>query len=47
MGNAFWELFCMERGIQPNGELQQLMADAGKPTDDNFSVTGSGKHVPR
>ena len=49
MGNACWELYCMEHGIQPDGQLP--IGDAGKPTDDSFSTffseTGSGKHVPR
>ena len=46
MGNACWELYCMEHGIQPDG---MLAADGGG--DDSFSTffseTGSGKHVPR
>merc|ERR1712051_268304 len=49
MGNACWELYCMEHGIQPDGQLP--VAEAGKPQDDSFSTffseTGSGKHVPR
>ena len=49
MGNACWELYCMEHGIQPDGQLPA--AAAGKPSDDSFSTffseTGSGKHVPR
>ena len=49
MGNACWELYCMEHGIQPDG---QLPAAAGQPAADDsfstfFSETGSGKHVPR
>ena len=48
MGNAAWELFCLEHGIHPDGTM---------PSDDNalnddsfntfFSETGAGKHVPR
>jgi tubulin alpha len=49
MGNACWELYCMEHGIQPDGQLPA--ASAGAPADDSFSTffseTGSGKHVPR
>merc|ERR1712212_722314 len=49
MGNACWELYCMEHGIQPDGQLPAV--EAGKPQDDSFSTffseTGSGKHVPR
>ena len=47
MGNACWELYCLEHGISPDGTM---------PTDDNdlnddsfntfFSETGA-KHVPR
>ena len=49
MGNACWELYCMEHGIQPDCRLP--VGDATKPTDDSFSTffsdTGFGKHVPR
>eukprot|EP00095_Tigriopus_kingsejongensis_P006234 maker-scaffold301_size216225-snap-gene-1.19 protein:Tk06234 transcript:maker-scaffold301_size216225-snap-gene-1.19-mRNA-1 annotation:"protein tba-9" len=49
IGNACWELYCLEHGIQPDGTI---------PNDDDigieddsfntfFSETGSGKHVPR
>ena len=49
MGSACWELYCLEHGIQPDGQM---------PTDDStgiaddsfntfFSETGAGKHVPR
>merc|ERR1711962_1552941 len=43
------ELYCMEHGIQPDGQIPAVEAD--KPQDDSFSTffseTGSGKHVPR
>ena len=49
LGNACWELYCLEHGIQPDGCMP-----TEKPTgkiDDSFSTffaeTGSGKHVPR
>ncbi len=49
LGNACWELYCLEHGIQPDGRMP-----SDKPTDkidDSFSTffaeTGSGKHVPR
>merc|ERR1712226_242017 len=46
MGNACWELYCLEHGIAPDG----FMA-VNWPTDDSFntffSETGAGKHVPR
>merc|ERR1719233_1932535 len=48
MGNACWELYCLEHGIQPDGMLPSDKATAG---DDSFSTffseTGAGKHVPR
>merc|ERR1712142_593950 len=48
MGNACWELYCLEHGIQPDGQLPSDKATAG---DDSFSTffseTGAGKHVPR
>jgi len=49
MGNACWELYCMEHGIQPDGMLYPDKEVA--QTDDSFSTffaqTGAGKHVPR
>merc|ERR1712227_452632 len=49
MGNACWELYCLEHGIQPDGQLPA--AETGKLQDDSFntffSETGAGKHVPR
>ena len=48
MGNACWELYCLEHGIQPDG---QMPSDTNAANDDSFntffSETGSGKHVPR
>ncbi|XP_043192757.1 tubulin alpha-1C chain-like [Amphibalanus amphitrite] len=48
MGNACWELYCLEHGIQPDG---QMPSDTNTANDDSFntffSETGSGKHVPR
>ena len=49
-GNACWELYCMEHGIQPDGQLPSDK-QAGSGGDDSFSTffseTGAGKHVPR
>ncbi|XP_031661423.1 tubulin alpha chain-like [Oncorhynchus kisutch] len=49
MGNTCWELYCLEHGIQPDGQMP-----SDKPTgnlDDSFttffSATGTGKYVPR
>ncbi|KAJ8888065.1 hypothetical protein PR048_007551 [Dryococelus australis] len=48
IGNACWELYCLEHGIQPDG---QMPSDKSLGSDDSFntffSETGSGKHVPR
>ena len=46
VGNACWELYCLEHGIQPDG---RVLADGS--ADDAFSTffseTGAGKYVPR
>ncbi|KYO38830.1 tubulin alpha-1C chain-like [Alligator mississippiensis] len=49
MGNACWELYCLEHGIQPDGTIP---TDKVKEQHDSsfgtfFSDTGSGKYVPR
>ncbi|XP_013916933.1 PREDICTED: tubulin alpha-8 chain-like [Thamnophis sirtalis] len=49
IGNACWELFCLEHGIQPDGTFQ---AEPNKFNNDDsfttfFSETRTGKHVPR
>merc|ERR1712216_486139 len=48
-GNSCWELYCLEHGIQPDG---QMPSDASIGAEDDsfntfFSETGAGKHVPR
>lgn len=49
IGNACWELYCLEHGIQPDGQMPSDKS-YGK-SDDSFNTffaeTGSGKHVPR
>jgi len=49
MGNACWELYCLEHGIHPDGsipaEYQEDAADDSFTTF--FSETGSGKYIPR
>jgi len=49
MGNACWELFCLEHGIQPDGLLPSDIIANGH--DNSFSTffneRGSGKYVPR
>ncbi|XP_013857828.1 tubulin alpha chain [Austrofundulus limnaeus] len=49
IGNACWELYCLEHGIQPDGLMP---ADAHlRGGDDSFntffSETGDGRHFPR
>jgi hypothetical protein len=49
IGTAWWELFCFEHGILPNGEMP-LDKSIGSGTDAFnavFSETETGKHVPR
>ncbi|CAG0921302.1 unnamed protein product [Notodromas monacha] len=49
MGNACWELYCMEHGIQPDGMMPNDET-VGQDIDSYstfFDETGSGKHVPR
>jgi len=49
IGNACWELYCLEHGIQPDG-MMATDKTAGSGDDSFctfFNETGSGKHVPR
>ncbi|XP_002159234.1 tubulin alpha chain isoform X1 [Hydra vulgaris] len=47
IGNACWELYCLEHKISPDGR----MINEEESEDDSFSTffqdTGAGKHVPR
>ncbi|XP_048822971.1 tubulin alpha-4 chain [Lagopus muta] len=49
IGNACWELFCLEHGIQPDGTFKDQHNQLNN--DDSFTTffneTVSGKHVPR
>jgi hypothetical protein len=49
IGNACWELFCLEHGIQPDGQMPSDKTVGG--SDDSFNTffteTGAGKYVPR
>ena len=51
LGNACWELFCLEHGIQPNGQKPSSGGDDNYSDDDSFGTffteTGAGKYVPR
>ena len=45
IGNSCWELWCLEHGILPDGETQNV--DGNEACDTFFCVSGSGKRVPR
>jgi len=49
MGNACWELYCLEHGIQPDGQVpaDQTLSSGDDSFNTFFSETGAGKHVPR
>jgi tubulin alpha len=46
LGNACWELFCLEHNIGPDGQALQGEEFDGS-SDTFFSETGAGKLVPR
>lgn len=49
IGNACWELYCLEHGIQPDGQMPSNKTLGGGDDSFNtfFNETGAGKHVPR
>ncbi|KAJ7428810.1 tubulin alpha-3 chain-like protein [Willisornis vidua] len=56
MGNACWELYCLEHGIQADGTIPgSKQGKSLEPSSDQvdssfetfFCETASGKHVPR
>ena len=49
IGNGCWELYCLEHGIQPDGQMPSDKTIGGGDDSFNtfFSETGAGKHVPR
>ena len=49
IGNACWELYCLEHAIQPDGMMPSDKTIGGGDDSFNtfFSETGAGKHVPR
>jgi hypothetical protein len=47
MGNACWELYCLEHGIQPDGMFPSDKVGPDDSFSTFFSETGGGKHVPR
>ncbi|KAM6165220.1 tubulin alpha-1D chain-like [Erethizon dorsatum] len=49
MGNACWELYCLEHHIQPGGTMlsTKTLGSRDDSFDTFFTETDSGKHVPR
>ncbi|KAB1257340.1 Tubulin alpha chain [Camelus dromedarius] len=49
ISNACWEVYCMEHGIHPNGQMPSDKTIMGGVMSfyTIFSETGTGKHVPR
>lgn len=49
VANSCWELFCLEHGINPDGELNDEKKDAESKDcfSTFFSETSKGKHIPR
>ena len=49
IGNACWELYCLEHGIQPDGQMpsDKTIGVGDDSFNTFFSETGAGKHVPR
>ena len=47
LGNACWELYCLEHGIQPDGLLPAGTVSKNDSFSTFFSETGAGKYVPR
>ncbi|CAL6017444.1 Alpha-tubulin [Hexamita inflata] len=49
IGNACWELFCLEHGILHDGQMPSDKTVGVESDSFNtfFSETGAGKHVPR
>lgn len=47
IGNACWELYCLEHNIKPDGLIQDVQSGIDDSFSTFFSETGSGKFVPR
>ncbi|KAJ3595726.1 hypothetical protein NHX12_005029, partial [Muraenolepis orangiensis] len=48
VGQACWELYCLEPGLQPDGQMPSDKTHGGGDLSFNtfFSETGAGKHFP-
>lgn len=49
IANACWELYCLEHGIQPDGNLYRGYHECNVDDSHNafFSIASAGKCVPR
>ena len=48
MGNACWELYCLEHGIEPSGLInQENVQDVNDSHSTFFAETEGGQRVPR
>ena len=49
IGNACWELYCLEHDIQPNGQMpsDKTVGEATDTFNTFFSELSNGQHVPR
>ncbi|XP_037679406.1 tubulin alpha-3 chain-like [Choloepus didactylus] len=48
ISSACWELYCLEHGIQPDGQRpSDKTIGGGDDLLNTFSETGAGKHIPR
>uniref|UniRef100_A0A915DIQ7 Tubulin/FtsZ GTPase domain-containing protein n=1 Tax=Ditylenchus dipsaci TaxID=166011 RepID=A0A915DIQ7_9BILA len=48
IGNACWELYCREHGIEMDGKIvPENKVKAGDSFSTFFSETGNGHYVPR
>uniref|UniRef100_A0A1I8I499 Tubulin alpha chain n=1 Tax=Macrostomum lignano TaxID=282301 RepID=A0A1I8I499_9PLAT len=47
IGNACWELYCLEHGIQPDGMMLAGREKCDSSVETFYSETNSGRYVPR
>ena len=49
MGNACWELYCLEHGIRPDGTMgdEEVQTGRNESFSTFFSSTGGNQYVPR
>ncbi|PIO75015.1 hypothetical protein TELCIR_02962 [Teladorsagia circumcincta] len=47
IGNACWELYCLEHAIQPDGTMIDYNDGEQDAFNTFFAETRQGKHVPR